>query len=97
MAETLPTPVKLTSSLSANENLFLSDLEPALPLGVESRQRQLELFIVLAFKLVQPARKFGVRREHLSYKRTHDLAIDWYRRLLRNTLESIATPCSVKP
>jgi hypothetical protein len=57
-----------------------------------------ELFIVLAFQLVQSARKFGVGREHLSqlYKGEHDLDVDGYRRLLRNTLESIAMLCSVK-
>ena len=57
-----------------------------------------ELFIVLAFQLVQPTRKFGVRREHL-WHITNARMISMLTitaRLLLNTLESMATPCSVK-
>lgn len=49
------------------------------------------------FKLGQLAGEFPVRGEHLAqlHKRPHDLNVQTAR-LLRNTLESMATPCSVK-
>ena len=58
-----------------------------------------ELFVVFAFEFVQAASEFGVGHEQLSklHKGAHDLDIlTVIARSLFSTLESIATPCSVK-
>src|SRR5438132_3994812 len=71
--------MKLTSSLTANGSLSrLRDSNcwrHQLSNRVEDNP---EPAIILALKLVPPAREFGVGREHLAqlYKRAHDFDVD---------------------
>ena len=63
--------------------------------GVED---DLELGVVFVFQRGELAGKFRVREKHLAqtHKGAHDGMLTCTARELRRTLESIATPCSVK-
>ena len=57
-----------------------------------------ELFVVRAFEFIETSSEFGVRCEHLAqfYECRMISMLTETARLLGKTLESIATPCSVK-
>ena len=63
--------------------------------GIENR---FELGIVFLLQVSQFASQLGVGQEHFPepHERAHNGDVDLHARRLRKTLESIATPCSVK-